>query len=109
MPTTRVLHERIRDRAPESPWVVLVDGAGGSSAIGYRQVRVFQREANVLLVDLRGHGGSGASDAIGSPRYTVEDVSRDGIDVPNNRNIDPHHTAGAALGYIGILRDAELP
>ena len=108
MPTKPVLHFRIYERSPESPWVVLVHGAGGSSAIWYRQVRVFQREFNVLLVDLRGHGGSGTSDAIGSPRYTFEDVSRDVIDVLDHLNIDRAHFVGMSLGSIVIRIIAEL-
>lgn len=108
MPTKPVLHYRIFERSSESAWVVLVHGAGGSSAIWYRQVRVFQREFNVLLVDLRGHGGSGTSDAIGSPRYTFEDVSRDVIDVLDHLNIDRAHFVGMSLGSIVIRIIAEL-
>ena len=42
-------------------WVTFVHGAGGSSSIWFRQIRAFQSEFNVLLIDLRGHGDSQSS------------------------------------------------
>ena len=39
-------------------WVTFIHGAGGSSAIWFKQVRVFSKFFNVLLIDLRGHGNS---------------------------------------------------
>jgi pimeloyl-ACP methyl ester carboxylesterase len=35
-----------------------VHGAGGSSSIWFKQIRDFQKQYNVLLLDLRGHGES---------------------------------------------------
>lgn len=43
---------------PDAPWVTFVHGAGGSSAIWFKQIRDFKKSYNVLLVDLRGHGKS---------------------------------------------------
>ena len=37
-------------------WVTFVHGAGGSSSIWFKQIREFQKNFNVLLLDLRGHG-----------------------------------------------------
>ena len=39
-------------------WVTFVHGAGGSSSIWFKQIRYFQKDFNVLLLDLRGHGKS---------------------------------------------------
>ena len=39
-----------------SEWITLIHGAGGSSTIWYRQIRIFAEKYNVLLIDLRGHG-----------------------------------------------------
>ena len=105
---TPVLHYRTYERSPDAPWAVLVHGAGGSSATWYRQVRVFQREFNVLLVDLRGHGGSGSTDIRGTLRYTFEDVSRDVVDVLDHLGIDRAHFVGMSLGSIVIRIIADL-
>jgi pimeloyl-ACP methyl ester carboxylesterase len=41
--------------------VTFVHGAGGSSSIWFKQIRDFQKQYNVLLLDLRGHGESKTS------------------------------------------------
>ena len=43
---------------PDKDWVIFIHGAGGSSSIWFKQVRAYQEEFNVILVDLRGHGKS---------------------------------------------------
>eukprot|EP00657_Telonema_sp_P-1_P003201 TRINITY_DN1777_c0_g1_i1.p1 TRINITY_DN1777_c0_g1~~TRINITY_DN1777_c0_g1_i1.p1 ORF type:complete len:104 (-),score=36.32 TRINITY_DN1777_c0_g1_i1:157-468(-) len=54
--STGMLHYTTYLLKPEAPWVTFVHGAGGSSAIWFKQVRDFKKSFNVLLVDLRGHG-----------------------------------------------------
>ncbi|HCZ09730.1 MAG TPA: 2-succinyl-6-hydroxy-2,4-cyclohexadiene-1-carboxylate synthase, partial [Flavobacteriaceae bacterium] len=39
-----------------APWITFVHGAGGSSAIWFKQIRFFSKYYNLLLIDLRGHG-----------------------------------------------------
>ncbi|MBQ1222113.1 MAG: alpha/beta fold hydrolase, partial [Alistipes sp.] len=53
-----MLHYKTIEHSPESPWIVMIHGAGGSSAVWYRQISDFRRHFNLLLVDLVGHGGS---------------------------------------------------
>ena len=42
----------------KADWVVFVHGAGGSSAIWFKQLKDFKAHFNLLLIDLRGHGKS---------------------------------------------------
>ena len=53
-----MLHFKTFLRKEKSSWVTFVHGAGGSSAIWYKQLRDFKKKHNVLLIDLRGHGKS---------------------------------------------------
>lgn len=103
-----MLHHRTYHHAPDADWVVLVHGAGGSSAIWYRQVRVFQQHFNVLLVDLRGHGGSNGIAAIASRDYSFDAVSRDILEVLDHLGIEKAHFVGMSLGSIVIRAIAEI-
>lgn len=90
-------------------WVVFVHGAGGSSAIWFRQIRAYQKEHNVLLLDLRGHGKS--SPLVGrfvTNNYSFDQVSKDIINVLDHNNIVKAHFVGISLGTILIRNIAEL-
>ncbi len=92
-----------------APWVTLIHGVGGSSAIWYRQIRDFRKHFNVLMVDLRGHGKSrDLFEAYMGSRYTFEDVSKDVIDVLDHLKIKKSHFVGVSLGTILIRVIAEL-
>lgn len=104
-----LLHYRTFESTPEADWVVFVHGAGGSSAIWYKQIRAFQKHFNVLLIDLRGHGDS----RIGAERtkqaaYTFEDVSRDILDVLDYVGIERAHFVGISLGSVIIRTLGEI-
>ncbi len=103
-----MLHYRIYKHTPDAAWVVMVHGAGGSSNLWYRQIRVFQKHFNVLLVDLRGHGASNAADLFDGLRYTFDSVSRDVIDVLDHLEIERAHFVGMSLGSIVIRTIAEI-
>lgn len=110
-----MLHHRTYILAPDREWVVLVHGAGGSSSIWFRQLRAYREEFNVLLVDLRGHGGSadgGEGDGEGEggeqPHYTFEAVSRDVIEVVDHVGIERAHYVGISLGCLIIRTIAEI-
>lgn len=89
-------------------WVTFVHGAGGSSSIWYKQVREFKRHYNVLLLDLRGHGGSQSkpNTSLGQP-YTFDIVTADILEVIDYENIDRSHFIGISLGTILIRNLAE--
>lgn len=88
-------------------WVVLVHGAGGSSAVWFKQIREFQKRFNVLLIDLRGHGRSQAYHGDGG-KYTVDAIGRDIIEVLDREGIDAAHFIGVSLGTIFIRAIVEL-
>ena len=64
---------------PESKeWVVFIHGAGGSSAVWYKQLKDFKVHYNLLLIDLRGHGKSAElPQAIYNEEYTIRAVTED--------------------------------
>jgi pimeloyl-ACP methyl ester carboxylesterase len=104
-----VLYYRTYEHGPQSDWVVFVHGAGGSSAIWFKQIREFKQHFNVLLVDLRGHGHSRYVD--GTPysrKYTFEDVSRDVVEVLDHLSIEKAHFVGISLGSVLIRTLAEM-
>ena len=53
-----ILFHTIYPHETSKVWVVFIHGAGGSSAIWFRQLRAYQKKYNILLLDLRGHGKS---------------------------------------------------
>lgn len=94
---------------PEAPWVTLIHGVGGSSAIWFKQIRDFSKHFNVLMVDLRGHGKSrDLFEAYMGRSYTFEDISRDVLDVLDHLGIRQSHFIGISLGTILIRVIAEL-
>jgi len=104
-----MLHHRTYIGGQDRDWVVLVHGAGGSSSIWFRQLRAYRDDFNVLLVDLRGHGGS-ASLRDGRERkpYTFEAVSREVIEVLDHLEIERAHFVGISLGCLIIRTIAEI-
>ncbi|GAA0877633.1 alpha/beta hydrolase [Algoriphagus jejuensis] len=95
---------------PESKeWVVFIHGAGGSSAVWYKQLKEFRKEFNLLLIDLRGHGKSvDLAQAIWGDQYTFERVTKDIIEVLNHLATPPAHFMGVSLGTIIARQLAEL-
>jgi pimeloyl-ACP methyl ester carboxylesterase len=104
-----MLHYRTYSLGDDREWVVLVHGAGGSSSIWFRQLRAYRDTFNVLLVDLRGHGGSAAvNDGRERKPYTFEAVSRDVLEVLDHAGIRDAHFVGISLGCLIIRTIAEM-
>lgn len=96
---------------PSCDWVIFIHGAGGSSAIWYKQVRAYQDAFNVLLVDLRGHGKSKEMSTLKTyykEKYSFKTVSRDVLEVLRQKKIKKAHFVGVSLGTIIIRTIAEL-
>jgi pimeloyl-ACP methyl ester carboxylesterase len=93
----------------DKEWVVFVHGAGGSSSIWYRQLKMFRKHFNVLLVDLRGHGRSKdlLEDYVKS-RYSFRDVTADLLEVIEHLNIRQAHYVGVSMGTIIIRTLGEI-
>ncbi len=89
-------------------WVTFVHGAGGSSSIWFKQLRDFRKHFNVLLLDLRGHGGSKhLSQTLWKQKYTFEDIANDILEVLDHLSIKKSHFVGISLGTIIIRQLAE--
>ena len=90
-------------------WVTFVHGAGGSSAIWFKQIREFQKEYNVLLLDLRGHGNSKPTlKTAFNQKYTFSALASDILEVLDHLKIQKSHFVGISLGTILIRQLAEM-
>lgn len=103
-----MIYHKTYEHSPDADWVVFIHGAGGSSSIWYKQIRTFQKDFNLLFVDLRGHGKSAQiiHDYI-YKRYTFQDISEDVMEVMDHLKIDKAHFVGISLGTILIRTLAE--
>ncbi len=92
-----------------SEWVVFIHGAGGSSVVWFKQLKEFKQHFNLLLIDLRGHGkSSDLPQAIWNEEYTFQEITRDIIEVLDEKKIPPAHFAGVSLGTILARNLAEM-
>ncbi|MCA1064852.1 alpha/beta hydrolase (plasmid) [Rossellomorea sp. AcN35-11] len=94
-----MLHYKTYYKDEFAPWVTFIHGAGGSSSIWFKQIKVFKKEFNVLLIDLRGHG---SSNSVWKKGDTFVDVSEEVIDVLDHLNISSSHFIGISLGTIVV-------
>ena len=84
-------------------WVTFVHGAGGSSSIWFKQIRDFQKQYNVLLLDLRGHGSSKPTlKSAFKQKYTFSALAEDIREVLDFLKIEKSHFVGISLGTILI-------
>jgi pimeloyl-ACP methyl ester carboxylesterase len=105
----KMLHYRTFTNAQSKEWVVFVHGAGGSSAVWFKQVKFFQQYFNLLLIDLRGHGASPQGPELDHTReYTFNSIADDIIEVMNDAAIEKAHFIGVSLGTIIIRQLAEM-
>jgi pimeloyl-ACP methyl ester carboxylesterase len=99
-----MLHYTTYILKPETPWVTFVHGAGGSSAIWFKQIRDFKKSFNVLLIDLRGHGKSKDKVYQKLKKYTFPVLSDEVMEVLDHLKIKQSHFVGISLGTI-IIRE----
>ncbi len=100
-----MLHYKTIIKSHECPWIVMIHGAGGSSAVWYRQISDFRRHFNLLLVDLVGHGGSMAQ--IVSKEFSFERAAEQVMEVVDHLRIEKAHYMGLSLGSIIVRVIAE--
>jgi pimeloyl-ACP methyl ester carboxylesterase len=99
-----MLSYTIYKHSDDADWVTFVHGAGGSSAIWFKQVRDFSKTFNVVLIDLRGHGKSKLPMFEKIKKYSFEKLGNDVVDVLAHLKIESTHFIGISLGTI-IIRD----
>ena len=104
-----MINYTIYSNTKSTQWVTFVHGAGGSSAIWFKQIREFQKEYNVLLLDLRGHGNPNQQikNAF-KQKYTFSALAEDIIEVLDYLKIEKSHFVGISLGTILIRQLAEM-
>lgn len=96
------------EHAVSTQWVTFVHGAGGSSAIWYKQLRDFKKHFNVLILDLRGHGDSkSVIKSTFNKKYTFDAITEDIVEVIDHLQIKKSHFVGISLGTILIRNLAE--
>jgi pimeloyl-ACP methyl ester carboxylesterase len=100
-----VINFTVYENKKSVEWAVFVHGAGGSSTIWFKQIRDFQAQYNVLLLDLRGHGESKKSY---NKKYTFSALAEDICEVLVYLNIKKAHFVGISLGTILIRQLAEM-
>ena len=119
--TSEMLHHRTYSAGDDREWVVFVHGAGGSSSVWFRQLRAYREHFNLVLVDLRGHGGSarvgdgrdgegrdGEGAGGDNEPYTFESVSREVVEVLDHLGIERAHFVGISLGSLIIRTIADI-
>ena len=99
----------LTDSDQEKQWVTFVHGAGGSSSIWFKQIRDFQKQYNVLLLDLRGHGASKTTlKTAFKQKYTFSALANDILEVLDHLKIEKSHFIGISMGTILIRQLAEM-
>ena len=72
-------------KSDDAAWITFIHGAGGSSTIWHKQVKVLKEHFNLLLIDLRGYGMS--NDLPVDNDYSLDVVVDEVVDVVQYLNI----------------------
>lgn len=96
-----MLYYKTFHHSTKADWVVFVHGAGGSSSIWYKQVKVFSAYFNVLVLDLRGHGKSQHMSKA-YEHYNFKEISEEILEVLDHAGVDKAHFVGISLGTLII-------
>ncbi len=102
-----MLHYQQYRHSTSKEWVVFLHGAGGSSAIWFKQIRAFNEHFNLLLIDLKGHGKSIGKMPF-TPHYNFRDIALDVLEVLDHLDLKHTHFIGVSLGTILIREIAEI-
>lgn len=100
-----MLHYKTIAKDDTKPWIVMIHGAGGSSAVWFRQIGDYRDHFNLLLVDLVGHGGS--MEQLVSKEFSFERAAEQVMEVVDHLKIECAHFMGLSLGSIIVRVIAE--
>ena len=103
-----MLNHVIYRHSKSTQWVTFVHGAGGSYNTWFKQIKEFNKHYNVLLLDLRGHGNSEGSLALGENVYTFDLISQDILNLLIFLGIEKSHFVAISLGAIIVRQLAEI-
>lgn len=98
-----LLNYEIISNSDSKEWVVFIHGAGGSTKTWSFQTRDFSKYYNLLLIDLRDHGGSKNMNP-NQKHYSFDLISRDIKNVMDNLGIDKAHFMTLSFGSV-IIQD----
>lgn len=94
------LHYEVHlNASEETPWVLFIHGAGGSTRTWRKQIGTFASEYNLLLIDLPGHAQSREA-TIHQKHYDFEWIGNKIWEVVDLMRIDKLHLVGVSLGSI---------
>ena len=104
-----MLHYKEYFLGEDHEWVVFIHGAGGSSSIWYKQIRSYRDHFNLLLIDLRGHGGSAhLTTTLEQHDYSFKSIAEDILVTMDKAHVEKAHFVGVSLGTIIIRQLAEI-
>lgn len=103
-----MLHHKIYHNNNSREWVVFIHGAGGSSAVWYRQIQTYVKYYNLLLIDLHGHGKSTPASREEKITYSFENIALDIVKVLDYREVKNAHFVGVSMGTIIVRKLAEI-
>ena len=92
-----MIHYKKKDNG-KNDWVVFIHPLGGSSVTYYKQLKDFQKNFNLLLIDLHGHGKSKKTITGMKPNEIAQDI----IDIIDKENIDSAYFVGMCLGNVVV-------
>lgn len=109
MPSPTLLYHEIVTSAEQDPWLVFIHGAGGSTVTWKRQVPEFQKNHNLLLVDLPGHGQMAQREPV-APSYSFDFIAQKIWEVIDHYQLKGVHLIGVSLGsVIGLTMLKQRP
>ncbi len=95
----KLLHHKIYELHADARWLVFIHGAGGSMATWKYQVAAFRPYFNLLLLDLRDHGGSKNIEPA-YERYNFDIVCDDILELIDHLGIGKAHFLSMSLGSV---------
>lgn len=100
--TNILLHHETHLHEADAEWLLFIHGAGGSTVTWKRQVPELQRNHNLLVVDLPGHGQMAGKNT-GDEAYSFDGIAERLWKVVDHHKIHRVHLVGVSLGTVIAL------